>query len=212
MGFPEMSDILPMVAVQGLLAVIGLLSPNDQSFAHSLCAQFHKKGLTDKQMLWVHKLSEKATAPKNADLQGANIGNVKPIVDLLETAKQYLKFPAIVVRANDRDFRLNIAGAVARHPGTINVCSAERGAEGRDWYGRISRDGTFQPSPRIDTATGTAVAAALTAMAANPARAAAEYGHLTGVCCFCSRPLTDDRSTAVGYGKVCASHYGLPWG
>jgi hypothetical protein len=26
------------------------------------------------------------------------------------------------------------------------------------------------------------------------------------------RALSDDRSTAVGYGPICADHYGLPWG
>lgn len=35
---------------------------------------------------------------------------------------------------------------------------------------------------------------------------------VTGHCCFCSLPLTDERSTAVGYGKVCADHFGLSWG
>ena len=27
-----------------------------------------------------------------------------------------------------------------------------------------------------------------------------------------SHPLLDERSTAVGYGKTCAEHYGLSWG
>ena len=26
------------------------------------------------------------------------------------------------------------------------------------------------------------------------------------------RALSDDRSTAVGYGPICADHFGLPWG
>jgi NAD/NADP transhydrogenase beta subunit len=46
---------------------------------------------------------------------------------LLERAAKHLKHPAIIVRANGRDIRLNIAGAAARVPGSINVCSAERG-------------------------------------------------------------------------------------
>jgi hypothetical protein len=31
-------------------------------------------------------------------------------------------------------------------------------------------------------------------------------------CCYCYKPLEDKRSKDVGYGKVCAQHWGLPWG
>lgn len=44
------------------------------------------------------------------------------------------------------------------------------------------------------------------------AEEAARLGHLTGRCVFCSRKLTDDRSTEVGYGPICADREGLPWG
>lgn len=44
------------------------------------------------------------------------------------------------------------------------------------------------------------------------ARIASEYGHATGVCMFCARDLTDDRSIEVGYGPVCAGQRDLPWG
>jgi hypothetical protein len=45
-----------------------------------------------------------------------------------------------------------------------------------------------------------------------PQEAANSYGRLTGRCCFCGLPLKDERSLGVGYGAVCASNYGLPWG
>lgn len=41
---------------------------------------------------------------------------------------------------------------------------------------------------------------------------AAQFGKLYGICCFCSRTLTDERSIGVGYGPRCAERYGLPWG
>jgi len=47
------------------------------------------------------------------------------------------------------------------------------------------------------------------------AEQAADLGHKTHHCCFCSRDLSDDRegrSIEVGYGPVCASKHGLPWG
>lgn len=41
---------------------------------------------------------------------------------------------------------------------------------------------------------------------------AAAFGKLVGRCCFCSHAIDTPESTAVGYGPVCASKYGLPWG
>lgn len=41
---------------------------------------------------------------------------------------------------------------------------------------------------------------------------AAAFGHLYGICAFCARTLTDERSIHVGYGPVCADNQGLPWG
>lgn len=51
----------------------------------------------------------------------------------------------------------------------------------------------------------------LVALAERPAETAAAYGRLNGRCCFCNRGLADERSTAVGYGPVCAGRWGLPW-
>lgn len=31
-------------------------------------------------------------------------------------------------------------------------------------------------------------------------------------CCYCNLPLEDERSKLVGYGPICATHWGLPWG
>ena len=37
------------------------------------------------------------------------------------------------------------------------------------------------------------------------------HGKKSGNCCFCGRDLTDHRSTAHGYGPICAKRYTLPW-
>lgn len=52
-------------------------------------------------------------------------------------------------------------------------------------------------------------------IASDPVKAAKDYGHSTGTCCFCARPLTDDksgRSVEMGYGPICAERFGLDWG
>lgn len=44
------------------------------------------------------------------------------------------------------------------------------------------------------------------------AEEAAAFGKLYGICIFCNRDLTDERSIYVGYGAKCAENQGLPWG
>lgn len=45
----------------------------------------------------------------------------------------------------------------------------------------------------------------------DPVAAATLSGKLTSCCSFCGRALTDERSVVLGYGPVCAEHWGLPW-
>ena len=45
----------------------------------------------------------------------------------------------------------------------------------------------------------------------DPIEKMAEMGRLAGRCCFCNKQLEDERSTAHGYGPVCAKNYRLPW-
>lgn len=146
----------------------------------------------------------------------AKIGELSGIMALFDKARKHLKFPAVElgVPALGPDFamRISLAGAQAREPGSVTVTSAEKsGFDGRrEWFGRVSLDGTYQPSQKV--ADAAAITARLQAFAADPAGIAAEHGRLTGRCCFCRLPLTDERSTAVGYGAKCADNYGLPWG
>lgn len=133
------------------------------------------------------------------------VGDLSRIIALFDSARQHLRFPAIVLDG----FRVNVAGQRAREPGSLTVTSVEKGFDGkRQWFGRVTRAGVFEPSQVAPEG----VAPKLRAFAADPAGQAAEYGRLHGVCCFCNKPLRDERSTAVGYGPVCARHFGLPWG
>lgn len=195
-----------------LAAVVDQLPAFRQGFARDLIAKA-PRGLSLKQAYWVGeliRLANEAAAPAPEAAPAATV-SIAPIIALLDKAAAKLKHPAILVRAGDRDLRLSIAGPTSKAPGTVNVCSPGSFYD-RSWYGRIERDGAFEPSRKFDAGTISAVTLALQAMAADPAKAAADYGHLTGVCCFCNTPLTDGRSTEVGYGPTCAKHYGLPWG
>jgi hypothetical protein len=158
------------------------------------------------------------TSPAAPAAARTAVGDLSGILALFGKARQHLKFPAIslVVRMADEAelaIRVNVAGAQARVPGSLTVVDSERDeATGRrDWLGRIHLDGTFEVS-RSGRAYMPALLDRLQAFAADPAKIAGEDGRLHGRCCFCRIALSDERSTFVGYGRICASRYGLPWG
>jgi hypothetical protein len=197
-------------AIETVRDNMGKLSAKDQSFAASLMASaLSRRGITDKQAYWLGVLAKRATTPPP---EAVKVGNVAGIIALFDKAAARLKWPAFVIAVPgvDKPVRLSIAGKDAKVPGSINV--AEPGGYGKGvWYGRITRDGAFHPSPRVDnTDTLLAVTLAIQTMANDPAGTAAAYGKATGACCFCGRGLEDPRSVAVGYGPICADHYGLP--
>lgn len=187
-----------------------LKDPRDVDFARSLVQQFNRKGtLSDKQWPYVIKLAKKATGQEEAP-KSVDVGSMKPLIALFAKAKNHLKRPAIVLQnAEVGEIRLSEAGQTARVPGSINVTTPGSFGD-RIWYGRITVDGSFQQSPKVNPPT--ALVEALRVFAADPVGQASKHGHLTGRCCFCNRKLEDERSTAVGYGPICADHFGLPWG
>lgn len=157
----------------------------------------------------IFKIAPRETRPAP---QNASIGDLSGIFALFERARRHLRFPAIILLVPDVDtIRISMAGERARVPGSLNIASQERFVDGRRvWYGRVLPNGSFEQ--RAEFSTGPALVSQLLELAHHPAEVAAAHGRLTGRCCFCSRSLDDVRSTAVGYGPVCAEHYGLPWG
>jgi hypothetical protein len=159
---------------------------------------------------------------QNPEARAQRIGDLSALLALFDKARERLQYPAIVLSVPEIaptgaqavgvwTVRISVAGERARVPGSLTVTEGERGDEGRDWLGRVTRDGTYTPSNKANGRTE-AITKRLRDFAANPAKVAAEHGRLTGRCCFCHLKLSDERSTAVGYGATCASNYGLPWG
>jgi hypothetical protein len=135
--------------------------------------------------------------------------NAQGIFDLFETAiSNRLKYPKIRLLATDgATVVLRRNGDKSRYPGAIAVTD-DRPYGANSYFGRIESSGQLVQGRDFKSP----VAVLLESLASNPAKTAAEYGKLTGHCCFCEAPLKDARSTAVGYGPICADHFGLPWG
>lgn len=200
------------MSIDTLKENLGNLNEKDGAFASSMIKQFAKKGkLSDKQMYWVDVLTERAVTGYPEPAAKEALGDFKGVVDLLMIAKQKLKYPKIkLTTGSGLPVQLSVAGPNAKHPGTINV--TDGGSYGSNlWYGRVHADGTWEKPHKLPTWID-AVAVLLKKLAHDPAGVATAYGKFTGHCCFCNRPLTDEKSTTVGYGPVCAESYGLPWG
>jgi len=169
-------------------------------------------------MAWIHRLVERYTETgilTQAPAQKPNVGSVKGVVELLaRAAANGLKFPKLWLKfSNGDDLRISIAGNASSTPGYLVLTDGEGFGMNR-YYGKISPVGDFQMSSLTsgDSTLRNDLQGLLARLAAEPAKVAAEFGHLTGHCCFCSKKLKDGRSTAVGYGRTCAAKFGMPWG
>jgi hypothetical protein len=183
---------------------LNLLRNETDSFAQDLVRKAWS-GLSDRQWAWVHKLAVDASVPKP---EAVALANVSGIVALFDHAGSHLKHPKLhLLTRSGFTLRLSVAGPMSRFPRSVNVSSDAPYGQ-NTWYGRITREGKFEPS-RLCTPEVTEY---LVEFATDPARIAAEDGKRSGRCCFCGTSLTDERSLSVGYGPICADHWHLPWG
>ena len=139
----------------------------------------------------------------------AKPSNLLAVFALFDQAISHsLKFPKIRLQTSDgRTVVLKVNGEKSKYKGQIAVVDDRPFGEG-SYFGRIDVTGKFYAGRDNDSR----IESLLYRLAENPAHVASEYGRLTGNCCFCSTPLKDARSTAQGYGPICAQHFGLPWG
>jgi hypothetical protein len=191
-----------------LTEAIGILKSKlaSNEFAASLARQFDQRGnLSSKQEYWAQKLAQEAENP--AIPHNTETFDFAKISSLFTIASGHLKYPKVRLMIGDEEIVLSKAGTKSKWTGSINVTSLGSFDE-RSWYGRIGTDGQLIKSGKMTDQ----IVSVLRRFSADPAKVASEYGLLTGNCCFCRKQLTDKRSTEVGYGKVCAGHYSLPWG
>lgn len=193
---------------------ITLLRDVPGNFAADLCRQasrlpnrteraYGRGGLSADQITWVHALVIDHLAKQNES--PVTIGDLAGIVKLFDHARTHLQYPKVRLALADRGIILSVCGERSKFPGSISVCDQDK-----NYLGRIHLDGRFEASGLGRNATG--LVELLQRFAAEPEKVAAEYGKLHGRCCFCGTELTDARSTAVGYGKVCAAHFSMPYG
>lgn len=208
--------------IEALADVVENLSDSDQDFAHSMMDQFANRGeLSEKQWVWIDRLAKRGEPQQASEPHEIRGGEFLPLADLFAGASKTSANPKGLVHPKMRfdlagidpswrgDLLLKRAGGFAQYPGSINVTNGMPFGDSHSlFYGRVHKDGRFERGRDFTSR----VKGILQAINCNPVNMAAEYGRRTGNCCFCATPLSDDRSTSVGYGPICADRYGLPWG
>lgn len=203
-------------AVSKLHSLLPKLKANDAKFASDLIASFKKYGgLTPKQEPWIERLIVRAETPVAVApvVAPVNVGGFSGVLALFNKAKEHLKFPKITLMCEGKKITLSLNGPKSKKPGFVSL-SGEGKYPHRPFYGSVSPDGAYTPF-KPSTATSeflVTLTALLTEFSNNPARVAKDHGKLTGNCCFCNKVLglgEDQRSVLVGFGPVCADHYGL---
>ena len=204
---PVIKDQTQFPILMKLSSLKEKIAARDLEFARSLVTNFNKYGrLSDRQMYFVEQIVARAENPVVA--QPAVQLSVTAIQEMFEKAAQKLKRIKVTLKDSaGQKVVFKKAGPASKYAGQIMI--SDGGAFGAAlFFGRIQEDGGFVATSKATPS----VVSLIKEFAADPEDTAGKYGRLTGGCCFCSKPLDDQRSLAVGYGPVCAKHFGLKWG
>jgi hypothetical protein len=170
-------------------------------FASSIAQQ---QGLSQKQAFWVDKIiAEVCNTPVAAPVQNHDFAAV---FNMFLTAQKHLKYPKVQLDSPVGRVKLSIASKNAKFPGSISIVTGRQG-----FVGRIHTDGRIDIN-RQGESIKTEITDFLVEFSQDPVKMSVEQGKLHSRCCFCALPLKTQESLAVGYGDVCAKHWGLPWG
>lgn len=187
------------------MEAINIISELSSSFAKDLVRKFWRYGLSHDQIVWVHVLAmDTFSTPQTNDTR-----TFANIVSFFQNAANHLRRPKVAVRVSGHKVTLKYKG-----DGSVQIIDKEdyqyNKSYGKDmpvWYGKVTREGNFIAGVALPGLTKV-----LDEFNESPEVFAKVYGKQFGHCCFCGLELSTDESLAVGYGPVCAEHYGLPWG
>lgn len=146
-----------------------------------------------------------------------------PKVQAINNALQFLQHNFIVVRGyglknpmirlhfGDRRYKIYLSkrGTVCLKSGQINPGTKE--PVGDEHYVGALHNGRFLP-PSDRPTPSPEEQEFVERLSQDPITFLAECSKDMGRCCYCNVALSDPRSKVIGYGKVCARNWGLPWG
>jgi len=165
------------------------------------CTLAHKPSLSPKMRSWLHVLASWAQNPKR-ETSSASFPQILAMLTGARNAGK--KFPKIKLQTSGASWTkvvLSLSKA-----GKVNITDG-RPFGSNLYFGAIQTDGSFRSATESES-----VLELLNTLELNPATVATQHGVATGNCCFCARDLSTKESRSVGYGPICASKFGLPWG
>ena len=186
------------VTMADSVAAVTVKTKVKSEFAHKLVTAHRDGVLSTGQRFWLHKLANEVMEQEKNSVQ---IGGLfESLQVMLTKAGERLKSPQIRMLGPDgQELKLYPAKENSSWKGYSfiycdGVCT-----------GMIDTTGQFRPKKDCPVW----VADTLEKFARVPIPTAQEYGRLTGRCCFCYRPLSDETSVTLGYGPICGKNYGL---
>lgn len=189
------------------LVLTGKVNNSSLEFAKSLIKARTPSRQPGGQMYWVVKLIQGATGSQPTMLQ-VDFSKVRA---MFANARQHLKYPKITLLMDEADVRSGVRFSVDRRGRNcvwMNDAASSFGAT----YGSIDLDTGIISLRSAGRQVESSLMTLIKAFSAAPLVMAIRHGKLTGHCCFCRLPLSDERSLKAGYGEICAGHYHLPWG
>lgn len=122
-------------------------------------------------------------------------------------------FPKVRLAFDDDDKPIHMRRTSSgRFEGSVTITD-DRGYPTNTFYGRITREGSFDPSRHardMPRETKLALWTLLKRFQDGDAEAVfAEFGKRFGFCSCCGRPLSNEESVSRGIGPVCAQRWGL---
>lgn len=151
---------------------------------------------SEKQVHWIMTIAAELGTPRvHADVEAMSSKDASTLLDILFEASKVQRAAKRNQGVDDGFYRLNgqFVKVVWNQAATRKYAMLY---DGSHW----------------DYESGKGLYGQLTADMELTAEDASAFGALYGKCVYCHLRLTDDRSTAVGYGKDCAAKHSLPWG
>lgn len=162
---------------------------------------------------WIHKSIQNHKPPDKDKIK-----TIQFLGDNFILAIGYgLKRPMIRCQWKDRRFKIYLSrqGTICIKSGWVEDAGG-KDPTGREQYVGCLRNGGFLPAKDwgsgVKRETLDIEKEFLSKLEADPTGFLAECGRDMDRCCYCNLPLEDVRSKEVGYGPICATHWGLPWG